>query len=342
MTSILKRAALALALLGGGVVAGSATAQQMPLAAPACNRACLEGVADQYLKALVAHDPTKAPIAKTARYTENSVVLHLPDGVWRTASGLTSYRLNVVDPSRNTIGFLTRIYENGVPVLMSTRLEVNDDKITKIETMVVRANPTGGAPAPAPGQPPAAITDQLGAAPRAQFTQVLAPSERRSRQDMVEIANSYFSALENNDGSRHPPFAATCHRLENGNPTTNRPVAAGAVRGAGNMGCAEGFATGNYRIDTRLWHRRFLAIDEEHGLVYARISFDHDGSVRTYKLSDGRVVNARQSGTSSWDITEVFQIKNGMIDQVEALLVANPYGQDPNWDDGIHMPSFGY
>ena len=284
MKTILSRAAVALALLTGGALAGSASAQQLQPPSPACNRACLEGFADQYLKAMVTHDPTKAPFAKTVRFTENSVVLHLPDGLWRTASGLTSYRLYVADPKRNTIGVLSRVYENGVPVLISVRLEIDEGKITKAESMVARANATGGDPAPAPGQPPAPIKDQLGEAPRAQFFQTLAPAERRSREDMVAIANSYFSALENNDGSRHPPFAPTCHRLENGRPTTNVPVPAptpqnpNPVKGAGNMGCADGFATGNYRIDTRLWHRRFLAIDEERGLVYARINFDHDGS----------------------------------------------------------------
>jgi hypothetical protein len=36
-----------------------------------CDRACLEGFVDQYLAALVAQDPSKLPLAKNARYTEN-------------------------------------------------------------------------------------------------------------------------------------------------------------------------------------------------------------------------------------------------------------------------------
>jgi hypothetical protein len=36
-----------------------------------CNRACLEGVIDQYLKALVAHDPKMLPLSADVKFTEN-------------------------------------------------------------------------------------------------------------------------------------------------------------------------------------------------------------------------------------------------------------------------------
>jgi len=49
-------------LLATGLVRG---------AEPACDRACLEGFVDQYLAALVASDPSKLPLARNARYTEN-------------------------------------------------------------------------------------------------------------------------------------------------------------------------------------------------------------------------------------------------------------------------------
>ncbi len=42
-----------------------------PAADSTCDRACLEGFVDQYLAALVAQDPSKLPLAKNARYTEN-------------------------------------------------------------------------------------------------------------------------------------------------------------------------------------------------------------------------------------------------------------------------------
>ena len=52
-----------------------------------CDRACLEGVMDQYLAAVVAHDPKRAPLSKDVKYTENDQVMKVGDGFWKTAAG---------------------------------------------------------------------------------------------------------------------------------------------------------------------------------------------------------------------------------------------------------------
>src|SRR4051794_34677842 len=49
-----------------------------------CDRACLEGLVGQYLTALQAHDPARAPLARTARFTENAQPLRLGEGSWVT------------------------------------------------------------------------------------------------------------------------------------------------------------------------------------------------------------------------------------------------------------------
>ncbi len=50
--------------------------------AGACDRACLEGFVNQYVDALVARDPARLPLTRTAKYTENGVELKLGDGMW--------------------------------------------------------------------------------------------------------------------------------------------------------------------------------------------------------------------------------------------------------------------
>ncbi len=60
--------------------------------------------------------------AKGVRYSENSVPLPIPDGFWKNASGARPYRLYIADPDWGTIGFYSRMYENGTPVIVSTRL----------------------------------------------------------------------------------------------------------------------------------------------------------------------------------------------------------------------------
>ena len=44
-----------------------------------CDRACLEGIADQYLAAMVAHDASKASFARNFIFTENTI--KLPYGI---------------------------------------------------------------------------------------------------------------------------------------------------------------------------------------------------------------------------------------------------------------------
>ena len=63
-----------------------------------CNRACLEGVIDQYLAAVVKHDPKGVPFSEDVIYTENSQVLKVGDGFWKTAEGLGNYKHIFADP----------------------------------------------------------------------------------------------------------------------------------------------------------------------------------------------------------------------------------------------------
>jgi hypothetical protein len=57
----------------------------------ACDRKCLEGFVNQYLAALEARDPSKLPLAKNAKYTENGVQLKLGDGMWGPVVKMTHH-----------------------------------------------------------------------------------------------------------------------------------------------------------------------------------------------------------------------------------------------------------
>jgi hypothetical protein len=319
-----------------GALAGSVLLPMMASAAgsPAdCDRACLQAIAEQYLVAIPTHDPGKAPLAQQARYTENGVELPLPDGLWRTASALGKYRLYVTDPVLGEVGVYTQMQENGAPVLVATRLQVVAHKIAQIESIVARQTDflQGG---DTPG------ANVLGDAPRAQFLQVLPPGSQRSRQEMIEIANTYFSGIENNDGSRPPLFADDCNRIENGTYTTNRPKPAQGEPTGQHFSCKEAFKLGYYHDDTRLRTRRFLAVDTERGLVYTQMAIDHDATIRSYKLRDGRTVTVKRTAPWTWLAHEVFQINaEGKISQVEAILLSVPYGMRPGWDTGVHVES---
>src|SRR5580704_16603555 len=71
-----------------------------------CDRACLTGVLDQYLNAMVANDSKKAPMAANIKYTENAARLPLNEGLWFTAAGLTDYKIVLADPQGSAAAFI--------------------------------------------------------------------------------------------------------------------------------------------------------------------------------------------------------------------------------------------
>ncbi len=329
--SIPGRALLCAASLALSMHTGGARAAQPQ----SCDRACLQGLAERYLAAMVAHDPSRAPLARHARFTENGVELPLPDGLWRTADSVQSYRLFVTDPQAGSVGFFVKARENGAPVLLATRLQIVHRRITEIESIASRLAATiGGGPSAQPR------VDQLGDHPRPQFLAVLPPSERRTRGQLIALVDSYYTGIENNTGERPPPFADDCLRLENGTQTTGRPLRAGAEPGPLNYSCTQAFGLGYYHEDTRIRSRRVLAVDVARGLVYAAVGMDHDATVRSYRLKNGRTVTVRNTAPWTWAAHEIFQINGaGEISQIEAVLLSVPYGMRPGWSTGVHLPS---
>jgi len=66
-----------------------------------CDRACLEGVIDQYLAAVVAHDPKRVPLSADVKYTENNQVIDVGATLLTGAPPFTHERR-----ARNDVGGL--------------------------------------------------------------------------------------------------------------------------------------------------------------------------------------------------------------------------------------------
>ena len=97
-----------------------------------CDRACLNGFVDQYLDALVAHDPSHLPLAKTVKFTEDGQRLELGDGFWRTATARGTYKFYMDDPVVGQVVFFGTMREAGNPVSLVLRLKVQDKTIAEI------------------------------------------------------------------------------------------------------------------------------------------------------------------------------------------------------------------
>jgi hypothetical protein len=294
-----------------------------------CNRACLEGLVDQYLAALVAHDPKRVPLSADVKYTENDQVLDVGDGFWNTASGLGSYKHYFADPVTSQVAFMGTMKEGNGLLLMGLRLRVQLGRITEIETSYYRQG--GGGPAGI------ADMDKLGK-PEAVWFETVPPAERVSRNQLIETANAYFEGLQGNDGKGFYPFADDCDRIENGAHTTNNP-GIGRANGGFNamaLGCKAQFESGYYGVVTRIHHRRYPLVDEERGVVWGYSIFDHNGTVTKINLTSGQTVDmAMFSRPSSIEVTEAFKIGNGKIRRIEMVGSGVVYHMNPAWPGGL-------
>jgi hypothetical protein len=311
---------LAFLVLGGSITPKvSATG---PIAID-CDRACLEGLASQYLAALVAHDPKQLPLAKDVKYTENDQVMDVGDGFWGTATAAGGYKHCFADPVVEQIGCMVTMHEGDHLLIMGLRLRVQLGRITEIETTYYRQG--GGGPNNIAG------LDTSRAEPL--WFETIPSAQRVSRQQLITTANMYFAGLENNDGKGVYPFADDCDRMENGIHTTNNAtLSPNAPFNAFAMTCMAQFKSGYYAIVTRIHHRRFPLVDEERGIVWAYVIFDQNGTVQTIHLTNGQDVSMKGfNRPSSLEVTEAFKITDGKIRRIEMVGSGLQYHLNSAW-----------
>ena len=298
-----------------------------------CDRACLNGLVDQYLDAVVAHDPSHLPLAKSVKFTEDGQRLELGDGFWRTATARGTYKYYMDDPVAGQVVFFGTMREAGNPVSLVLRLKVQDKKVAEIETIVIR---TGMNPA-RPADTGAESFEKLGG-PDPLFLQEIPPAERVPRDELARTANKYFSGMQLNDGKGdYSFFADDCSRIENGQQATEGRNTVASGSGQGNSytvfsGCRAQFQSGLIHFVTRIRDRRFVVLDTEHGVALAFTFFDHAaGNTRTFQTPDGKTVTAGPTTPWTWEIAEAFKVENGQIHRILAIFQRCPYGMNSGW-----------
>src|ERR1041385_9007667 len=103
----------------------------IPLLAAAndCDRTCLKTTLDQYLTAVIKHDPAAAPLFVGFRQTENAVVVRSGNGVWKSVTALGKVQRRYFDAVTGQAGYFGLLDENGTPAIATLRLRVEDRKI---------------------------------------------------------------------------------------------------------------------------------------------------------------------------------------------------------------------
>lgn len=298
-----------------------------------CDRTCLEGFVDRYFDAVAANEPSRVPLARNVRFTENAQLLAIGDGLWNTMKAHGGYRLFVTDVEAGQVAFLGTIEEDhrepdqGTAALISLRLKVKGGEITEIEQFLVR------------NEDAAKRVAEMGK-PHAVYLEAIPEAERMSRADLVKTADYYFTGMQKNDGKGYYPFTPDCERYENGGRATNAPAPEGQTRPdpktssvySGQWSCLEQFQSGLIHFVNRIRDRRFVAIDRERGIVFSFVFFDHSGGAsRTFQTPDGRTVTAGPVQPWTWQIAELFKVEKGQIRRIEAILERSPYGMNSGW-----------
>ncbi|MBK7117321.1 MAG: hypothetical protein IPH71_15125 [Proteobacteria bacterium] len=286
-------------------------------ATPDCDRACLYRVLDQYLAGLKARDTRKVAWAARVKNTENNVELRVGDGLWGTITALDAYEMRFADPQTGSVAIFGVVQETTERSPYATRLKVVDGTIAEVETIVVRPS-DAGIPFVTADIKPLPVWDEI-----------LTPALRSPRQKMIDLADGYFDTLQLNDGTLRTEFADDCNRREDGMQSTNNVHA--VLDPISKWGCADQFRLGQYRYDDRLRDRRYLAVDEERGIVLAGGFIDHEGRLGDFKLTDGTTKSPIFRRPHSFVLLEAFKIRGGKIQQIEAVFITVPYNMPSPW-----------
>ncbi len=287
-----KRFLLSLLCVGAWVASSTAAAAQ----AHACDRACLGGLLNQYVDALVAHDPARLSLlSPTVRYTEDSKDAKLGEGLWKSVTGKGTFRHDYLDVAKQKAATHVHLMEGTTSVLYSVVLHVQDRRIGGIETLVQRVTPDSRLKPTELGKPVRGMEDPV-------------PSgKRQSRESMVRTALSYSEGLRiGSFVDAGTPFAADAYRVENG------AILAGA-------GCLRPPHCGLYDQNIILHpavSASVAAVDEDKGVVLLWMNFGYTGpaygegnalvTFEAFKVWGGqiRTINAFFTGlplsTSRW------------------------------------------
>ena len=215
--------------------------------------------------------------------------------------------------------------ENNKPTILGARLKVIDGKITEIDHLVIHSG----------NLPLNANMEKL----RPDFIEPLEPSHRVPRDQMLKIANSYYEAIIRDNGTI-APFADECQRRENGSITAfyyDQPPEEAAKDDFSvfrRMKCSDQLSTGVMSYITDINRRRFIAVDEEMGLVFAYSMFVHNGEPKIMKITGVPGITERPNNYGPFDLpaAHVFKIRDGKIYNIEAIGYLAVHGIKNGWE----------
>jgi hypothetical protein len=272
----------------------------------------LHVLADRYLGALAAREPSRLPIAAGLRCTENGRELPLGDGLWKRPCAVRARRVFAAPGDGQALIFAV-IDDAGEPAVLAVRLGVANGELREVETLVSHKGESSifG---------PESL---LAAAPAPE--RLLDPAERAPRDDLIRAVDAYFVGIERDSGAG-VPFHPECDRIENGVRTTRNPAFLGG------LGAAEQFDRKLFAYIERVRARRYPLADGETGQVLAIVFLDVPGTVTSLEVSGRRIeLPPHMRKPRSTLLFERFQVEGGRIRAIEAFMHNLPYGASSGW-----------
>ena len=280
-----------------------------------CGEDCLAGHVDQVLRAMMDHDPSRAPLAADVRYTENGEAKTPGQGLWATASAIaieddglaslgrssSAYRLYFADPASGQAAYLGAFTEDGRPGMMMLRIKLAAGRVGEIEAVIVRQEPSPPGREAPPAFDPKAFTEPE--------PTLLAGGERWAPNIMTAAANRYFDGMVWRS-SGGIPLGPDCVRRDNG------------VAAAGT--CAAQLDGGAFGRIAEV-RRRVLVVDEDRGRVMAMALVNHGPPAtdakakKKKKKAKGDAAQDAPAPLSTELMGAVFKMSEGKIVRIETL-----------------------
>ena len=227
----------------------------------ACTRTSLMSAVDRYLAAQGMGDPDSLPLAPKATYFEQNQPADLRKGIL-TQLLKVDYHHTLVDVKQCETFTELAVTNPAHPYVIGTHLKVDDDVITSVSSLVTDAD------------------DWLFSASNfmkhaiQEDWNVLDREHRRSREDMIAVANAYLDYFS--DKTVQVPWGLPCRRLEGGLVTG---------KGSDTDSCNVDVPDGVPIVD-----RRFV-VDESRGSLAALVSFGQNRlpDAHLFRIIDGKI-----------------------------------------------------
>lgn len=304
-----------------------------------CDQDCLEKAANDFLTAMLTHEPDELPMPASIKYTENGQRLRPGDGLWGTLTELGDFRMILTDQENGTAGIYTNSVETDVPGVFMARLKVSGNQISEIEVVVVReefVDERGGTltlfgPRMDTGYKPDTFIQTI---PDSMDQKV---QHSVTAMDISTIVNQYTDGFASHDGGQ-VPFAGECRYRINGHPVTGNEDAPAVdpefpEYRPYSMSCAEQLDSGTFGFISGYRDRKELVVDVEKGLLMDLLIFDvPDPAAPVQVAGVGDVMLPEVAiGPYSMLVARMFRLENGEITNIEAVSLPVPYGMESGW-----------